>query len=339
VLVPGVALHGEITDPTGRAIAGASVAAEAADDASPLGFAVTGGDGRYQLPPVARDVTVRVAASGHVGAERTVRLGRPQRALQRREESFTLVVADAALRGVVVDPLGFAVSGARVAIAEPDLSGAREAVTDARGGFELPGVAAGEYRVVVDSAGFPSLTARLSTAEPARLELAFGGGIRVSVRDAHTGAPIGVGRVTADGPHAAHHEAAIASGGARLAPLRAGRWTVRAEAPGYAVAAVATDVPPGDARDAVTVAELRIELARGARIAGVVRDPHGARAHGARVRAGALETATDQDGAFLLDDVPAGDIRVTAELGDHHGETRIPLRPGDDLKSVEIVLE
>jgi hypothetical protein len=126
--------------------------------------------------------------------------------------------------------------------------------------------------------------------------------------------------------------------------LLAGAYTLRIAVPGYLAAERAVDVAAGDGAGAITVRDLRIELERGALLAGTVRDRHGARLAGATVTvsrdgAGPVSARSDGDGQFRLRDVPTGEVIVRAEKGALRGSRAITLRPGDEVLSVQLDLQ
>jgi protocatechuate 3,4-dioxygenase beta subunit len=373
-LVPGVILVGAVTNTSREPVIGAVLTVErltgagagagrgrAGGPAGPVPDqtsgdagrlqAVTGSDGRYRLGPIAADVRVHVTAAGHGDAERAVRLGNAVRAASsaatgagqpaERVEDFVLVVADATLDGRVRDAAGFPVRSAQVAIDSDERHAAgRSAITDDDGRFSISGLAAGTYRLQVKHPQFPAVHAQGTTGTPAELTLAFGGGIDGLVRDAHTAGPIAAARVVATGPDGATHEVATAGDGAfSLAPVAAGSWTLSATAPGYVPAAAQiVSVAAGREPGQVTARDVRFQLERGAIVAGTVRDANGQRVAGAIVRAGQVEARSDVEGKFRLVDVPTGRTEVTAELDGVHGGVLVPLRPGDEVLTLEIAL-
>uniref|UniRef100_UPI003D0A9EE4 carboxypeptidase regulatory-like domain-containing protein n=1 Tax=Haliangium sp. TaxID=2663208 RepID=UPI003D0A9EE4 len=369
VMVPGVLIIGRVSTPADEPVVGATVAAEmpalgpqpkldaALTDNERIEperlQAVTGLDGRYRLGPVAIDVHLRVNAAGHGGAARAVRLGAAAKLpneLVERTEDFVLVVADARLRGRVRDASGFAVREARVTLAAGpgrggDLAAGRSALTGEDGRFVIAGLAPGRYPVEVEHADFPPARAEAGTDDELEVELAFGGGLSGQVRDVHTGAGIAGAEIEARGPGQARRELRSGDdGGFELVPIAAGSWAVSVRASGYVPAAPVTVAVEGGRRvRQITAREVRVELARGATVAGVVRDADGRRVRGARVRAGrgvgAVEGRSDAEGSFRLTDVPTGDIAVVAEHDGARGRQVVPLRPGDEVLTLEISMD
>ena len=83
-------------------------------------------------------------------------------------------IAGASLTGRVVDTIGTAVPGAVVTVSETGTNRSRTAVTGADGGYPVPSLTPGVYRVRVELTSFRTLTRdgiRLSTGEAVRLDL------------------------------------------------------------------------------------------------------------------------------------------------------------------------
>jgi len=211
----------------------------------------------------------------------------------------------------------------------------RSAVTDAQGRFTVPRLARGSYVVELSSPEYPAVRASLRTDTFKELRVAQGGSLRIDLRDAHTGAPIAGVRVDATGPdERALHPTTGPDGIAPARGLAAGRWHLRARVPGYVVAERDVEVEPGR-----VPREVRLELQRGATLAGVVRDRYGRRVAGATVTAGAASTHTNEDGEFRLIDVPTGAVELVAEHDAARATQSLDLAPGDEVVTLKIDLE
>jgi hypothetical protein len=231
----------------------------------------------------------------------------------------------------VVDAMGFPVRGASVRIASGAARG-RRAVTDDGGRFLIPALPAGRYQIEVVSRDHPSARAGADTADPVRVALASGGGIRVAVVDRQTRGAVAGAHVSASGPDGARASAVTDAGGhAELRALATGRWRLRATAPGFAAVERAVEV-------AARADDATLELSRGAMLAGVVRDANGERVAGARVSVGGAETTTDQNGAFRLADVPSGRVVIECESEGRRGQQSLNLAPGDQIVTLELRL-
>jgi protocatechuate 3,4-dioxygenase beta subunit len=185
---------------------------------------------------------------------------------------------------------------------------------------------------------FPAYETTATTDAEVELTVPFGGGIEGQVRDAHTGQPVSGALVVASGPGKAE-TAAGQDGGIDLVPLAAGKWTLQASAPGYLSASTRVDVPAGSQPRQVTVRDLRLELARGATVAGTVRDRNGLRVRGATVTVGPASATTDEQGFFRMRDAPTGNVVITAEHHGARGTLAVSLAPGDELVTLEIHLQ
>jgi hypothetical protein len=346
VLGAGVVVVGTVTDEDGP-VAGAAIElrSRGKGPALPRAETVTAPDGSYRLGPFSGEVTLRVSAYGHGDLERDLDLGAPGGATApgERREDVVLAAADAELAGVVEDPSGLPARGARVAIRAGAASGRRTIAGDG-GRFAIPYVPAGSHPLRVEHPDYPPLETEAATGAPARLRLAYGGGIEGLVLDHHTGAPLAGIAVAATGPGNDRRSVATGQRGElRLSPLAPGRWTVRIAIPGYLAVQRAVDVAAGDGPGAATVRDLRFELERGAFLGGTVRDRFGSRVPGVKVavsRRGesevAAETRTDADGVFRLRDVPTGELVIMATKDDLRGHGTANLRAGDEFLSLEL---
>ena len=379
VVAPGVVLTGEVTNTRGELVVGATIIADplpdkpgkpgkvnkaskgpgaasleggrrdpggaaarlAGEDAAARIQAVTGSDGRYRLGPIAHSVALHVTAVRHGDVRRTVELGELSDRLDERREDFVLPVADAELAGRVVDGVGFPVRGASVRIDSDDRGAdGRLATTDEHGRFSITGLAPGDFSLAVSHDKFPPATGKGKTGEPVAVTLPFGGGIAGEVRDSHTGGPVTGARVTATGPDKKKHDAATGSDGSiTLMPLVAGKWTLQVSAPGYVPVSKTVEVTAGREPGAITVRDVRLSLARGAVVAGVVRNAVGERVRGAVVRVAGATATSNENGEFRLEDVATGDdMEIVAERDGVRGSIEVSLRPGDEVVTLEIKL-
>jgi murein DD-endopeptidase MepM/ murein hydrolase activator NlpD len=337
-LTPGVIVHGRVLGLRG-AIAGARIVAEEGSGETSHKVATTFTDARgdYTLRALAGKVSLTVSAAGYGDVTRAVALDRAGRKGDRHREDFDLVLEDARLTGEVLDPEGHAAPAVDVRIVDGP-SRRRRTVTDARGQFTIEGVAAGSYVVELASPAHPRMRADLRTGRHAELRLEQGGAISLELRDAHTAAALAGIHVDADGPGDRTARAVTDGRGlASFTGLSPGAWTLRVRADGYIAAEKRVEVAA-----ARVPREVRVELSRGATLAGVVRDRYGRRVSGATVSAGGVSTRTDIDGNFRLVDVPVGAVEVVAEHGDGaaRGAISLELAPGDEHLTLKLdVLE
>jgi hypothetical protein len=158
--------------------------------------------------------------------------------------------------------------------------------------------------------------------------MAAGGNAHLTIYDAQSWTPLANAHVTAVGPDKRTVQRLTDKNGvADLHALATGTWTLDVRLAGYANVEKTLAIPGGD---------VRIELARGARVAGVVRDRFGRRLGGARVVIGTLAVQADSDGNFMLSDAPTGEVTISAESGDLHAAQSLSLAPGDDRCGVEL---
>ncbi|RMH44305.1 MAG: carboxypeptidase regulatory-like domain-containing protein [Deltaproteobacteria bacterium] len=331
-LAPGTVVSGRVVDAGGHPVAGATVRADAVDRDRRLAVAVTDAGGQFRLRPIAEAARVRVTAPGFAPWNAAVAPVPQAEAASERRLEVVLERADARLAGRVVDPLGRPAAGAVVRAA------GRTATADAAGRFSLDGLPRGPVDVVVSHPGYPDAAARADPGDDVTLRVSPGGGATLDVRDAHTGSPIRAAEAVAVGPGDRRRVVRVAGGTATVAPVVPGAWSVTVRAAGYVPRTVRVDIPAGDGPMAITARDVRVELERGATVAGVVRDAHGQRVAGATVRVGDVTAQTDADGRFRLRDVPTGDVAVEARKGRARGAVRVPLRPGDELVTLEISL-
>jgi hypothetical protein len=236
----------------------------------------------------------------------------------------------------VVDASGFAVRGATVRAA----SGGRTAVTDAAGRFRLTGMVGGRHRLRIEHAGYPEAELEAETGTLNELRIRFGGALSVEVRDRSGGAPVAGAAVLGRGPGGEERRGSTGRDGrVELPRLAPGRWTVEARGRGYAGGETAVDVAPVSRARQLTAPPVRIELTRGATLAGVVRDRDGERVAGAAIAVGRAHTTSDGDGRFRLTDAPSGSVTVEAEKGDARGALAIELAPGDEVLTLELRVE
>jgi len=342
-LIPGVLIIGKVTNNRGEPILGAVVSTEATRNTLNNKQAVTASDGTYELGPIAHDTTLKVSAVNHGDAKRTFKVGPPSIAIKRRTENFVLASADSELRGRVIDPSRFAVRGARVVIVSEGPAQNREATTNDNGLFSVDKLAAGKYSVRIEHASYPKLARTLVTDKDTDITLRFGGTIEGSVRDGHTSVGLDGAQVNAVGPGKGRFDTSAEKNGAlKIGPIAAGKWTVTVKVPGYVSYRKSIAVPAGNKPGAVTVRNLRIELHRGAIVAGTVLNANGERVRAAKVWVvghALVKTVTDEHGRFRLAQVPAGDVVLKASRKGIVGQTKLALRAGDNLGTIEIELK
>ncbi|HVK85488.1 MAG TPA: carboxypeptidase-like regulatory domain-containing protein [Kofleriaceae bacterium] len=349
ILSPGTFVVGRITDQRGAPVAGAQISAQP-EAGAPLD-AFTDADGSYKLGPTTGKLELIVTAYGHGGARRTVELPvATGPTAEEHREDFVLVVADATLAGTLDDANGTAVAGATIEIVGGGEEG-RHAIVAADGTFAIEMLPAGPLRLVVRHPDYPTTELEAtatsgSSRARVRLRLPLGGAVEGAVLDASSGSPIAGLALTARGPLGATAEGSTDARGLwKLGPLRPGRWMVAIKVPGYLPLERELEVTAGRTPGAITLRDIRLELARGALVGGTVRDARGQRVAGAevvvRLANGAPLAVTgrsDSAGEFRIRDVPTGDLEITATKNERTGATRTTLRPGDEVLGLAIDL-
>jgi len=368
-------IRGRVVDGAGDSVAGAAVSVDPASRYRSLRLsvvnnhstrprtegdaaAVTGRDGRFELPgPAAGDtVTLLIDHPSY----------RPQRAEGVTGDGEPLeVVLTSGVRvsGTVRGPGGSPVPGAQVSVhveSDVETSGGRvrsafghRAVTGAEGGFDLPGLTPGTVTVEVAADGFsgttlePAETVDGDAVGPLDIVLEAGGtSVEGTVVDAGGEAVPGA-RVEAQGGHGTSSATCDAAGRFRLAGLVPGPLTLRASTPaGRAMVERAeAEVVVGRDTEPVTLHLQPVPL-----LAGRVVDSAGAPVPFASVEAtwrgadgerGGQTSSGDSTGAFSLAEPPPGDYRLQARTdrpfgAELQGDLAVEVgeRPPQDLEIV-----
>ena len=340
---------GRVTSQRGAPVAGAILTFVPDGGPEQVGVveAITDADGRYRAGPMSGAVRARVVAFGHGLVEQALDLAPAPGEDVSADRTFdvVLVAADAIVEGAVEDPAGLPVRDARIVV-EGGAADGRSATSGDGGRFTVDRLPEGPLVLRVEHPDYPPQRFKQTTGDGRRLRLAYGGGLELIVFDRHTGQHLAGVAVVASGPTTAlrpRRELATGAGGRlELVPIVAGAWTLSVEVPGYVRRSLAVDVPAGDRPAQVTARDLRLELERGALVAGLVRDRYGNRVAGAKVTVkrgdDALTATTDAEGEYRLRDVPTGTVEVTAAKQGATGTTSLELRPGDERLSVELTI-
>jgi hypothetical protein len=347
VLSAGTYVVGKVTDQHGAAVVGAEITA-APEVGAPLeGF--SDGEGVYKLGPLSGKIELHATAYGHVETRLRVDLGSPRGAQPgEHRENLVLEIADATLAGILDDEAGMPVGGARLEVGDGTGEG-RRAITAADGTFSIDMLPRGRLRVHVDDARYPpaDLEAFASTTgEHTHLRLPLGGAIEGVLLDATSGESLAGMAITGAGPSGHTSEAATDKLGRwKLGPLKPGHWKLEVKLPGYRTQTREVDVPASRAPGETSVRDVRIDLARGSLVGGVVRDRRGQRLVGAHVTVkladgsgAAVEGDSDAQGEFQLHDCPAGDLVITATHGELSGAVRASVRGGAEVLGLSLEL-
>jgi protocatechuate 3,4-dioxygenase beta subunit len=251
------------------------------------------------------------------------------------------------LEGQVLGAGDEPVGGALVTI---DSNPPRSATSESDGSFFVDKLLAREYTLVARaSAGVAGpLTARLGTAtDPIILRLRAASSVDVTVVSSQGAAAVAGAAVELRGIATARGTTG-ADGVARLEGVIPGGYAVSAAATGFARQHAWLQVPDGGAR-----ATVRIELRRGAPVAGRVVDPDGKPVGGALVvYSGASSwgqqgdprrdgVESDPSGAFRFDALPVGTFRFQAtKKGFASGSSKLVTLDGErETTGVEVRLQ
>ncbi|MGE0551094.1 MAG: carboxypeptidase regulatory-like domain-containing protein [Kofleriaceae bacterium] len=332
-LRPGATIRGRVLG-AGGAIAGATITVGAGFGETAHKIATTFSDssGEFVLRSLIGEVSVAVSAAGYGSVERTIAISDADRVRSRPREQFVLTIEDAELRGQVLAPDGG--SPGVVALRVIDGPTRKRIASDASGRFLFDHVANGSYLVEVSSPDYPAIRVKLQSDRWKDIRLEQGGSARIELRDTASNAPLPGIRIDAVGPgKQTIARTSDGQGTVELRGLASGAWRITARVAGYAPSVQTVDIAPS--RVATTT---RLVLARGATIAGVVRDRYGRRVPGARVSIRSSSTVADRDGNFRLVDVPAGTVELEAERDGARGVIALELTPGAERLSLNIEL-
>jgi hypothetical protein len=325
----GIAVTGVVMGRDG-ALAGAVVMAGAGfgETAHKIATTFTDKNGRFVLRALAGKVTIAVVAPSYGEVERALVVDE-----RTREQTFQLAIADAHLRGQLLAPDGGAAGGVTVRVIDGPTR--RRTVTDAYGKFSLYPVQAGSYTLELTSAEFPAKRIAVETEKWREVRLEAGGGVRVVVRDAQAATPLANMRVELAGPNGqAASRTTDVNGIAELRGLVPGDWKIAARGTGYSGRAQVVTIRPER-----VLKDVGLELARGATIAGTIRDRYGRRVAGARVSIGGGSATTDTEGNFRITGTPAGAGVIEAEFEGTRGTLPIELQPGTERVALTIELQ
>lgn len=235
---------------------------------------------------------------------------------------LTLAAGGARIHGTIWDagsgPIAQAAVRALALSAGARPEGARTfvVIADQRGEYRLR-LPPGGFRLVADADGYSPAAVEVWTAVEQRRDFRLAPAARVSGRVVHHGQPVAAARVHFDrqgaGPATAITVTTDATGAFLAGSLPGGQYDVWGRSGALVGRGPQLTVVPGGA------AELVIELARGAVVAGFIRDPAGRPVPQARLRVKKDfgETIADAAGRFRLEGLPPGRHTLSAEAKGH----------------------
>ncbi|MEZ6184545.1 MAG: carboxypeptidase regulatory-like domain-containing protein [Planctomycetota bacterium] len=274
----------------------------------------------------------QLGAAHALRAEALEALGRSEEAQRARDMGMELAAWEVErfqVTGVVLDPDGRPLPDAWLHHPTLPLTlGVEQVHTDAFGRFALELYASTGHHVPVEpltvgAAGFAVASVPVKLGDlHARIVLALGATLEVTVLDAHSGDPIEGARLSQGG----REVVSGVDGRARLDDLGERVRALRVSAPGYVPET--RDPPP------VAAGETRaftLRLTPGVRVEGRLRLPNGAPAE-AYGRLGELAFGSDEVGAFVIDAVLPGRHPLWIETPTHGLLGEVEVRAGVPLE-------
>jgi hypothetical protein len=345
VLTAGTFIVGKVTDQHGAPVIGAEVSAQPEVGAPAVNF--TDADGLYKIGPVTGQIELHASAYGHVELRRAISLPPAKSATaEEHREDLVLEVADASLAGTVADASGLPIGNAQLDVIVGGDEG-RRGTSSHDGAFVLDMLPRGHIRIRVTHPDYPIAeldAVTSSTGERVHLVVPLGGAVEGGLLDASRGVPLAGVAIDAKGPGGATTEVTTdAVGHWKLGPLAKGAWTIEIKLPGYLPFTRQLEVPAATHAGTTTVRDVRIDLARGALLGGVVRDARGQRvAHAhviAKSAAATVEGDADAQGEFRIHDAPTGDVSVEAIKGNAGGSTHVTVKGGDEVLGLALEIQ
>jgi len=334
LLAPAGQLRGLVVDERGDGVGDVRIEARSERDPWPT-IAFTDATGAFEIPATGETV-VRAVPFDRAPSE--VRLAVASG--EQRDTRLTLDPAGLVLTGRVLDERGYPVESAqlRIEALRPGTAILRTAFSAEDGTFELSSVPSPPLRVTVDHGSFATGTSiDLTSLEATEIRLEPALHATGIVTDAWSGEPIigaHVVLVSDDLPPVVRDTIVREDGGFAVPRLRAGRYAMRIEAPGY----VSTEQTITARASRSGEVELDpVTLDPGQRVEGDVVDRLGSVVDNAVVRIEGLPAAhTDAQGHFAIACVPPGDVvvLVTHESAGNAELTRHVVRGRDDVAIV-----
>lgn len=241
-------------------------------------------------------------------------------------------VLQARLSGIVRDASGFPVRNAKLRILSGPAGEGRRTTTDSYGHFAIGALAEGTYSLRAAAAGLAPRRAEVVTGQWTSLKLAEAAKVEFVLVDRHTRAALPSIMVELSGPNERRRGTTDEQGVVTMDSLKAGRWNVSVRAQGYV---------PVDESLTLEARRQRVplEIARGAHLAGTLRDQNGERVARARVWVGPASAQSDDDGRFRISGAPTGAVVLRAQKGPERAALPLDINPGDEFVTLELQLE
>jgi protocatechuate 3,4-dioxygenase beta subunit len=301
-----------------------------AGEAQPVARAISAQDGSFVLEGLDEaEVAIWADAKEGVGYLATAKPG--------QENADVALGPGRFIEGKVVSGAGKGLEGALVSAIYAERSRFFETLTTPAGTFKLGPVPPGSYAVVAMSSGLLPDHSRTAEEEGPPLELKLHVPRSLSGTVTHLGKPVAGAKVALDGEHRKRKAETDAEGKFVFVRLRPGEYELEAKAAeGSALvhASVAADAD----RTGLT-----IEIARGARLSGFVRDGLGNPVAGAKVLARGEDRKTQRetsgpDGAFSFENLPPRTYWLGATLKGYLETEPKTVQLGSDGREGEVVV-
>ncbi len=328
VLREGQLLSGRVLDGNGQPILGTTV--EVGGELWMVDESGAFDAGLWRGP-----VDLIVRAPGMVPLRKRVTVGRSPVDLELQLEA-----ADGRLELRLVDGNGRPIEGVEVMVqADDDLSPTAIAWSDEGGALRLEALTKGKSTVRVEHPDFVPFEKSLRVDDRGeRIELVLDAGweLEVLVREAQSGRTLEGASVTVDGQTVSSDEQGVAL----VRRLDSKRAKLRVSKEGWGFAERMAARPAGEGRG-----ELVVELVETGSIEGRLTDDIGEPVAGAEIRVYDAkgrkvgEARSDAEGAFVVQELPEGEIRIEAEAPlptDPEVAPLPPLRENSDVRRGEI---
>lgn len=292
--------------------------------------AQTDAEGYFALRPLMGQLELEAGAPGFGMQSKSILLNKrvPDKL------AFDLPAFDSTLRGQIVDPNGAGVALAKVQVLEGPGARGRRVACDSDGFFRLDNVPDGRFKVRVSSLRFPDLEISLEANKVEEVSLVQGGPLRIQLLDQHSGRALSALRVQARGPKGQTTTGISDEHGRIIWPaLAIGAWQLSVTSSEYSTLKLRVDI----SKDPSELFH-ELKLARGATVAGILRDSKGDRVPGARIWLADVTTESDEDGRFRLEQVVPGDVVLAAKRGETEGNMPLTLYAGDEYLTLDLRL-